>query len=100
MPTQTQIQLEELNKNVLNVLGQMSTLQNDVSELKGHIYNDEKTGNKGLAQRQNEFEERLTKVETNQTIIFSKKTFIGAVIAVFISLSGLGLAILTYMDKV
>lgn len=64
MPTQKQL-LEQNISNQEEILRHIGNLTGEVSALKNHIYNNPRTGEKGMKATQNDHEDRIQTLETN-----------------------------------
>lgn len=79
MPTQKQL-LEENIRNQKEILKHLMNLTGEVSEIKNHIYNDPRTGEKGMKATQSEHEERIQTLETNVKLTNGKIAIAATVI--------------------
>lgn len=81
MPTQKQL-IEEHNKNLLNILGEISSLKNGQDRLFEYIENNDKTGEKGMKATQNDHETRISTLESKEKMRVFKQGFIVSVAVV------------------
>ena len=84
MPTQKQL-LEQNIRNQEEILKHIGNLKGEVSAIKNHIYNNPRTGEKGMKATQGDHEERIQKLETDVKLTNGK---IGVVITVVATIGG------------